>query len=134
MSERVVRLRKVAAGTDVYGNALHGESAEEIEPALYAPGSSQEAGGQVVVTAPALYWRDRWPDVREHDRLVVRGVIYEVDGVPADWRPAAAGGPGGLVARLRTVGTVPDESSSSPGSDGGSADSDGSPEGGNGES
>lgn len=73
----------------------------DLTPALFAPSDTAPATGEAsepVVPAPTLYWFNEWPDVVDTDRIIVRGVTYEVFTNPADWR----GGVGGLVVRLRT--------------------------------
>ena len=108
----VTRIRAGAqTGLDAFDQPVYGPDVEtEIGPALFAPGGatssavseSVETGRTPIVTAPTLYWSGQWPDVVATDRLRVRGVVFAVLGVPADWRPATtAGGPGGLVVQLR---------------------------------
>jgi len=108
----VTRIRAGAqTGTDAFGQPIYGPDVEaEIGPALFAPGGATssaasepiDVGRTPVITAPTLYWREQWPDVVATDRLRVRGSVFAVLGVPADWRPASStGGPGGLVVQLR---------------------------------
>ncbi len=105
--EPVIRIRAGAqTGTDAFGQPIYGPDVEvEVGPALFAPGGSTEpleVGRTPVVTAPSLYWPGLWPDVVATDRLRVRGAMFAVLGVPADWRPASStGGPGGLVVQLQ---------------------------------
>ncbi len=91
----VTRVRSVPDGTDAYGNPKHKDESTPLPAALFDPGSSREVNGQVVVTTPAVYWADEWPDVTEHDRLTVGGTTWQVDGRPERWED------GGLVVRLR---------------------------------
>lgn len=99
--------RRVESGDlDRYGNPIFVDRDFEVAGGLFAPGGTSEpveVGRAPVVTAPTLYFRDSWPDIRDTDQVTVRGVRYRVDGAPADWRPLVPGGPGGLVVSLRTV-------------------------------
>jgi len=103
-TETVTRLREGApTGVDAFNQPIPGPDVPtDITGALVAPGGSSEiltdAGRVPVVTQTAVYFPGSWPDIAKGDRLRVRGVVYEVDGKPADWR---SGGPGGLVVTLR---------------------------------
>lgn len=104
--EPVTRLRSTQAGTDAYGNPIFTEASTALAPARFAPAGAAEpaqAGSVVVTSSPSLYWRGTWPDVTVADRLTVRGVTYEVDGPPADWRGSGVT-PGGMVVKLRSAG------------------------------
>lgn len=97
----VTRLRRQKTGEDRYGNDLFEEVPTELPPALFAPKDEipvAEPGRAPVVTVPTLYWRRQWPDVLASDRLTVRGVTYDVQTDPADWRGQFTGG---LVVKLR---------------------------------
>lgn len=100
--DAVVRLRREQVGVDRYNNPVY-EVEESTIPqlALFAPKHvipPLEVGRSPVVVEPTLYWFQVWPDVRASDRLRVRGVEYEVQAIPADWRGE---GVGGLVVVLR---------------------------------
>lgn len=109
LGETVTRIRAGAqTGTDAFGQPVYGPDVETtIDGAMFAPGGSSESvevGREAVVTAPTLYFRAAWPDIVETDRIRVRGVEYDVDGRPADWRdPFGTDGPGGLVVTLKAV-------------------------------
>lgn len=100
--DEVTRLRRVQTGQDRYGNPVF-EVVESVIPerALFAPKDvvpSPEPGRSPVVVEPTLYWFQSWPDLNAADRVRVRGVEYEVETVPADWRSPSVGG---LVVKLR---------------------------------
>lgn len=100
--DQVTRLRREQAGVDRYNNPTYETTETVLEDlALFAPKHTipaLEVGRAPVVVEPTLYWFNRWPDVVASDRLRVRGVEYEVQSVPSDWRGE---GVGGLVVVLR---------------------------------
>ena len=103
--DTVIRLRAGAqTGTDAFDQPIYGPDTETpIAGALFAPGGSMEpveAGRDPLVTVPTLYFPGAWPDIVATDRIRVRGHVFAVTGVPADWRPARDSGPGGLVVSL----------------------------------
>ena len=69
----------------------------------FAPnGSSELADGRVAQT-PTLY-PPKSVTIGPRDRVVRRGVTYEVDGQPEDWEhPMTGWDPGYLVVPLRVV-------------------------------
>lgn len=104
--EPVTRLRSVQVGTDPYQNPIYDDVESDLPPALFAPGGAAEpveTGRAPVVSEPTLYWRHERPDVHEGDRVRVRGLVYAVDGPPADWRGSNVGG---LAVALRRDGEV----------------------------
>lgn len=106
--ETVTRIRATATGVDRYGNPTSTDAELDIEGAFFAPeqksSESVEVGREAVPFEPTLYFPGLWPDLTERDRVRVRGDVYAVDGIPADWRnpwgPAALGG---LVVTLKRV-------------------------------
>jgi len=107
IGEPVTRIRGEVTGADRYGNPTTVDVETDLPPAFVAPEGAPEVAepGRVIASqSPTLYWRDERPDVIVTDRLRVRGEVFAVDGVPADWR-SPWGGVGGLVVRLsRSVG------------------------------
>ena len=108
MTETVTRIRAGApTGTDAFGQPIPGPDVETaIEGALFAPGASSEpveVGREAVVSSPTLYFRGARPDLVRTDRVRVRGLVYELDGDPADWRNGDSP-VGGLVVTLRRAG------------------------------
>lgn len=108
MTETVTRIRAGASvGTDAFGVPIPGSDVEtDITGALFAPGGTSEpveVGREATVSAPTLYFRDARPDFVRTDRVRVRGVVYELDGDPADWRNGDSH-VGGLVVTLRRAG------------------------------
>ena len=108
MTETITRVRpgEPTGDKDAFGKDILGPPSEvEIAGAWFAPGGTSEPveiGRAPVIMEPTLYFRDQWPDITERDQVRVRGLLYDVEGVPADWRHE--GGPGGLVVTLRRAG------------------------------
>lgn len=71
----------------------------------FDPGGSTEPledGRHAVITKPTVY-APYDADIASSDRLVVRGVTYEVDGRPAPWQSPFTGWKPGLVVELKAV-------------------------------
>lgn len=109
--EIVTRLRGVPA-TDPYSGEESGYDwslpySIDIPGCAFNPGRSSEPlqdARTAVSTQPEVY-APPGSDIAPGDRLVVRGVEYEVDGEPADWRsPFTGWEPGMVVALKRTEG------------------------------
>lgn len=106
--ETVTVLRRVDGDPDRYGNPTHTWAAGvDVAGCAVAPRSSDEpaeTGRQAVITGLTVYMP---PDteVGPNDRLIVRGVTYEVEGEPGDWRhPFSGWRPGVEVAVSRVEG------------------------------
>jgi hypothetical protein len=107
--ETVTRIR-AGSKTDPYSGEpvdLDWSAANElnIAGAGFDPGGSQstlDARRDMVTTSPTLYL-PAGSDVLEGDRMRVRGVVYAVDGRPADWRSPFTGWRPGLVVTLKSV-------------------------------
>ena len=74
-------------------------TARGVEP---VSSSEDNDGRQAVITGLRVYL-DGDADVLAGDRLVVRGVTWEVDGSPADWRSPWGSDVGGVVVALKAV-------------------------------
>lgn len=105
--ETVTRLRATQTVNRFSGNADTPDWSNpdelEIEGCAFNPGTSTEpleTGRAAVLTQPEVY-APADSDVLEGDRLVVRGITYEVEGHPADYRSPFTGWRPGLVVRLK---------------------------------
>jgi hypothetical protein len=77
----------------------------EISGCGFNPGQSSEPvqdARTAVIARPEVY-APAGSDVHAGDRLTVRGVTFEVDGNPADWRSPFTGWSPGLVIPLKNV-------------------------------
>jgi len=102
--ETVVRLR-ASLVEDRYGNLVRDwEQAERLDiPGCgVAPRTSDEEteqGRQGVIVGIAVY-APAGTDISPHDRMEVRGEVYEVVGEVADWRSPYTGWHPGIVVNL----------------------------------
>lgn len=105
--ETVLWERYVADTYDPRGNLI-----DEWEPPVdlthcgFDPGSSiepRDGTSQRVITSPTLYPPKGSP-LGPRDKITARGLVYEIEGEPADWRhPMTGWDPGLLVVILRRV-------------------------------
>jgi hypothetical protein len=105
VGEPVTRRRQEQTGTDRYGNPVY-ELVDVVleERAGFDPGGSREAvevGRTQTITTPKLYFRRAYPDLNETDQVVVRGVVFDIEGIPADWKSPYGSDIGGLVVELK---------------------------------
>lgn len=104
-----VTVTRPATTTDRYGDQVADWSSTTdtvVEECIVAPGPSGELADARagVVTAITVYM-PAGIDVAAHDRLVVRGAIYDVEGTPAVWSsPFTSWAPGVEVQARRVEG------------------------------
>ena len=102
--EPVERIRREQTGVDRYGNPQYTDVESTVEGAAFDPGGSREpveVGRTQTVTTPKLYFANSRPDLTRDDSVRVRGVVYAVEGDPADWRSPFGSSLGGLVVELK---------------------------------
>ena len=105
--ETVIRQR-ASQVTDPYSGTTSGlswanPSTVSISGCAFDPGSSGEVldlARNVTTTQPKVY-APAGSDIKAADRLVVRGVTYEVDGNVAEWRSPFTGWEPGIVVPLK---------------------------------
>jgi len=107
MGEVVQRIPYEGAGEDAYGNeiAAYGAAVTLVGVYGFDPGSSSEpriAGQQRVIVEPTLYGPFDMP-LLPQDRVVVRGLTYEVEGEARRWRHIWSNREAGAVVSLRRV-------------------------------
>lgn len=107
--ETVTRLRGTLTGDPYSGidSAISWTSpaSRAIPGCGFDPGTSDEPtqdARNAVITRPTVY-APTGSDVLPGDRLVVRGITYEVKGNPAAWRSPFTGSSPGLVVTLEEV-------------------------------
>lgn len=109
--ESIVRQRGTAT-TNVYSGASDGlswtsPSTQTITGVAVAPAGTQEPFevGRAPVDSDLTLYLPHGADVRPLDRVVVRGVTYEVQGERADWsNPYTGAGPGSVVQVRKVAG------------------------------
>lgn len=106
MGETITVLRPTDT-EDRYHNVVQDWSDPErtdVEGCAVAPSSSSEdnANRQGVVAGLTVY-APADADIRHTDRVEVRGLVYEVDGTPNDWRSPFSGRRPGLEVALKRV-------------------------------
>lgn len=94
---------RAVTGQDTYGNDVYGSTDRTVVGAFAPAGAAELVQGRdTVTTQPALYLPPG-TDVAAVDRATVRGVTYDVDGTPADWRNPFTGWQAGIVVNLKGV-------------------------------
>lgn len=105
--EPVTVLTRAQTGTDRYGNAVYGwpEPGTTYDRCAFAPGTSTEPvePGRTAVLVDAVVYLPAGAEVGPADRLIVRGVTYEVQGEPGDWRSPYTGNRPGVAVPVRRV-------------------------------
>lgn len=99
------------SGTDDYGDPVTA-STSIVRTGAFAPaiGSESTNGQDQVVTQPQVFFTGQDADdvaavIDSASTLTVRGLVYQVDGDPGDWRSPFTGWHAGLTVPLkRTAG------------------------------
>lgn len=101
--ESVTLHARAVTGQDTYGNDVYGSTDRTVVGAFAPAGSAELVQGRdTVTTQPAIYLPPG-TDVTAVDQATVRGVTYDVDGTPADWRNPFTGRHAGIVVNLLAV-------------------------------
>lgn len=102
ITETVLWHAHEAGATDLHGNPVDSWSAgSSVGIWRFSPGGTSEPlrpGQDRVITEPTIYLPPA--SIGAHDRVTVRGRLYEVAGDPADW---VDGSFQGWVIELRKV-------------------------------
>lgn len=106
MSETVTVLR-AAATTDRYQNTVADWTdpvRTDVAGCMVAPRSSSEDNdGRTAMIVGLTVYLPAGTDLQPADRLEVRGVVYEVDGEPGDWRNPYTDTRAGLEVAVQRV-------------------------------
>ena len=106
MSETVEHVPYVGLAEDAYGNETESYGSPVTLLGFgFDPGSSSEPrqpGQDRVIVEPTLYGPFNMP-FKPKDRVIVRGVTYEVEGVVRQWRNMFSNREAGGVVSLRRV-------------------------------
>lgn len=107
MSESVQRVPYVGSTEDAHGNETETWGSPVALVGVYGfdPGSSNEpriAGQERVIVEPSLYGPFDMPFL-PRDRVIVRGVTYEIEGLVRQWRHMRTNREAGGVVTLRLV-------------------------------
>lgn len=87
----------------VYGNDVPTYTDSAVVGGFAPAGSVEiQQGRETITTTPTLYL-PAGTSVAALDRVTVRGVTYEVNGTPQDWRHPMTGWQAGIVVRLQNV-------------------------------
>jgi hypothetical protein len=105
VGEPVTRRRQQQTGVDRYDNPVY-ELVDTVlvERAGFDPGGSREpveVGREQTITTPKLYFRRQYPDLIDTDQVIVRGVVFDIEGNPPDWKSPYGSAVGGLVVELK---------------------------------
>jgi len=105
--ETVTILERVQTGVDRYGKPVYEwpEPGVEVAGCAVAPRMSEEpaeVNRNRVITGLTVYLPPG-TQITPHDRLVVRGVTYEVVGEPGDWRSPYSGVARGIEVAIQRI-------------------------------
>jgi hypothetical protein len=105
--ESVTFEASVSGSDDVHGNPVETwAAAVVVEGCAFDPGGSVESvepGRNAVVSNPRVF-APFGTVVGARDRVTVRGLVFVVDGDPAQWRNPYTGSTPGVVVNLERVG------------------------------
>lgn len=103
--ETVTVIRAGAPTQDDYGNDVPGPNVETPVGgcAVWPRTSSEDVQGRLQVLEGLNVVAPYGTDVRPHDRVRVRGVLYDVDGDPGEWRSPLTGTQAGVQIALTRV-------------------------------
>lgn len=104
IGEPVTVHRRTVTSWDGYRDDVYTDANDQVQALAFAPGASVEVtqGRDTITTQPTVYL----PTGTVLDgvsAVTARGVRYEVDGSPRDWRSPFSGRRPGVEVRLRGV-------------------------------
>jgi hypothetical protein len=93
-------------GRDRYGDPLPGSATEvDYDGCAWWPRTSTEVavGQNTLIEGIDVFFPDSGTDVRATDRLRLRGVLYDVEGDPGEWRSELTGTEAGTQVSAKRV-------------------------------
>ncbi len=103
--ETVTVRTRTPGADDRYGNPTYTWADAAVDGCAVAPRSSAEpaqVGRSAVITGLTVYL-PTGTEIGPHDRLVIRGTEYEIEGEPGDWRNPYSGRRPGIEVAVRRV-------------------------------
>lgn len=96
--------RRVITGQDGYHNDVYADVDDSVQSLAFAPGASVEVvqGRDTITTQPTVYL-PAGTVVDGTSAVTARGVRYDVDGQPREWRSPFTGRQPGVEIRLLSV-------------------------------
>lgn len=94
---------RTVTGHDTYGNDVYTSTDSTVVGGFAPAGSAELTQGQDLVTTTPSVYLPAGTNVAAVDQVTVRGVTYDVDGSPQDWRHPFTGWQAGIVVRLQGV-------------------------------
>ena len=99
--ETVVLLRRTQTGRDAHGNAVWSIAETLVEGcAVWPTGSTEQIQGQDQTSERLTVLAPYGTDIRSTDQARVRGLAYEVVGLPSSWRSPLTATRAGVEVRL----------------------------------
>lgn len=104
LGETVVLLRQTQSGRDSHGNPVWSTIEHPVEGcAVWPTGSTEQVQGQDQTSERLTVLAPYGTDVNAIDQVRVRGLVYEVEGLPSSWRSPLTGTRAGVEVRLERV-------------------------------
>jgi hypothetical protein len=102
--ETVVFLRRTAGPDDAHGNSTWAWARTEVPGCVVWPtGSTEEVQGQDQTSERLTVLAPYGTDVSAYERAEVRGLLYEVHGVPSQWASPFTTTKAGVEVRLERI-------------------------------
>lgn len=102
--ETVVFLRRTSGDRDSHGNQTFTWAEEPIpDCVVWTTGSTEEIQGQDQTSERLTVLAPYGTDVSAYERATVRGLTYEVNGVPSQWASPFTATKAGVEVRLERI-------------------------------
>lgn len=102
--ETVTFLRRTSTGKDAHGNPVWTWMGTDVPGCVVWPtGSTEQVQGQDQTSERLTVLAPYGTDVTAYERAEVRGLVYEVQGVPSQWASPFTPTKAGVEVRLERV-------------------------------